>query len=75
MNQSDPIPAHKRAELNQTETGRQAVRVIDILHSTNECNLLLLKECATLLSEVASSRRTDPLEKLTGFIDSWLTPL
>lgn len=74
MTESSIIPPHKRDELNQTSTGREAVRVIDTLDALNTRNQELLKEAAAILSLVRESSSLPMSEKLLRFIDKCVSP-
>lgn len=71
MKQSDLIPPHKRTELNQTEVGREAVRVIDTLDALNTSNQEVIKECLKYLRINKHQHAVTASERLLKLIDNF----
>jgi hypothetical protein len=68
----DLIPAYKRSELEQTQTGREAIKVIELL--SEEVNRLtdIVERAQPILREINSSLKEELKYKaLPWFLRAW----
>jgi hypothetical protein len=71
MKESTLIPPHKRTELNHTQVGREAVRVIDTLDALNEANQGVIKECLKYLRLNGHKNAETMSERLLKLVDDF----